>query len=398
MVILKKSLFLKNNKDTILVFFLTILIFYLLIEYSNSDIRAHLKHVVNINSGISSYPPNFLYYLLVNMLSGFTSNFHLLLVSAIIVLASSVTLKYMVTKYIITDYLAIKGIVFPQKSTILVSIGLLFFFSIPDYYCITQLEYWYSCRFPPHVWHNSTILLVFPFAILLFWKQYKLMNFKTKNIKKELMFLSMLVIINIIIKPSFLFAFIPITGLYILKKYWSKGIKTIFIFLSPSIIGTCLILASYFLIFHFQTGTMHDEKSSIYISNFFEIFNFWMPNWYIPISLIISFIFPILFYLLYSKYIKDSLTQYTLLIVFFSILISAFIMEDGPRKSHGNFIWQNVIAVYIIELVTTLHFITVYRINSLKNKKIKLLSFIFLLHSISGIAYLIKTIFIGNYF
>jgi len=387
----------KKNKDTFLIFIFSVVLFYLIINLSFSDIKDHLKHVVNINNDSSTYPPNFLYYFLANLFSGFTNNFQLLTFSAIFILALSVTFKYEVTKYIIRDFSNQKSIVITNNQIILFALSLLFFFSIPDHYSLLHLKHLYSSRFPPQVWHNSTTIFVFPFALLLFWKQYKFMTFNFINKKKQLLIISLLIIINVFIKPSFLFVFIPITGLFILNNFWKKGIKTMFIYALPSIIGGGLILLSYILIYHLQTGSMHSQNSGIYISAPFEIFFLWIPKWYLPISLLMSFIFPIIFFMLYTNFIKDKLVKYGLSILFLSILISAFIMEEGPRRTHGNFIWQNYIAVYIIELITTLFFISIYFLKNQNKIKLKVLKIIFALHILSGIAYIMKIIYTGDY-
>ena len=389
----------KKYIDVILIFFLMVIIFTLILKFSRLDLHAHIAQAQKMNSDQASYPSNFLYYLLLNFFSFFNTNFYTRIGVAILLLSLATTAKYVISKTIIFEYLSINKISYPINKIALFSLGLLLMFSIPDFYSLFTLDYWYLSRFPPTVWHNSTTIFVFPFAILLFWKQFLFMHSYSKTNFKTIIVLIGLVILNIIIKPSFLFVFIPVTGIYILITQWKKGLRKMFIFALPSIVGILLLLFSYLLIYQLQTGSFQKESSSISLSPLFYLYQKWMPLWYIPISLLISLLFPIiLFFIFLKNKININLSTYTFSMTFLAILISAFVIETGPRETHGNFIWQNIIAVYILQLVSTILYIQ-YRINPQKSMiKKNILLFIFSLHIISGVLYISRIILFNDVF
>lgn len=125
--------------------------------------------------------------------------------------------------------------------TILISIlflALLFCFAIPEIYNFFFLKKMYLGRTPSVVWHNSTIIAVFPFAILLFWRQLRLFDSKdTSLFNKDVLIVILLVVLNILIKPSFIFVFIPVTAVLILRDFRINEYKKYAIKLFPLFIG-----------------------------------------------------------------------------------------------------------------------------------------------------------------
>ena len=73
-----------------------------------------------------------------------------------------------------------------------------------------------------------------------------------------------------------------------------------------------------------------------------------------------------------------------------AVLISAFVVEEGPRMTHGNFVWQNVVCTYLLFL-STIAYLTP-KILDIKSwvLKDKIMITLLTLHGFSGIVYLIK--------
>ncbi len=164
--------------DNVIVLLITFCIFMYIGTFIGNDLRVHLLQVIKINNGEASYPPNFLYYFLANFFSLFSKDIVPLYISGFTILSFSMLLQYVVTKEIISASLAYSKVKVSYSFIIAVSVSLLLFFPIPDYYHLVELKLMYLGKVTPHVWHNSTIIFLQPFTLLLFWEEYKVISRK----------------------------------------------------------------------------------------------------------------------------------------------------------------------------------------------------------------------------
>ena len=382
----------KNNIfkqiDSILIFIFCVLLFTFLVKYVPTDIQLHNNSLEKRNLENAPYPPNFLYFFLVNLFSGFSNNRFLMDGAAIILLSLATTAKFIISKIIIVDLSKTFNIRYSHKNLSLIALALFFCFAIPDFYNIFISKKMYIGKFVPTVWHNSTTIFLFPIAILLFWKQLKVFDNNTILPFKDLVLISFLVIINILIKPSFIFVYIPVTFLMLLKSFRTDNPKRFLLKLTPLFIGGLLILLQYILIYHFEYGILHSEPSSVKISAPFELLRKRNPIWYIPISFFSSLALPLLSMITYRKIFKFMPFVYALCLTIVGILISAFILESGPRMWHGNFGWQNKICTYLLMLSTITFIIPKIKDNIPDSRTTKFLLIVIVVHSLSGIIYI----------
>ena len=383
-----------NYLDHLLVFVFCVLVFNFLTEHVGTDINVHLEQIIKINSGEAPYPPNFLYYFIVNLFSGFSSQKESLFQVGIVILALATTAKYSISTHIIAHYSKQHQLTLKQVKFI----ALLLFccFAIPDGYNVIVLKKMYLGRLVPTVWHNSTTIFLFPFALLLFWKQLKVFQHPTPS-AKALMLLNALVVVNILIKPSFLFVYLPVTALLLLKQFRVQHFKKLLLSLTPMLTGGTLILLQYALIYALNFGSFQPETSSVTISTPFELWAKWVPMWYIPIAFLFSLTLPIATMVAYKAIFKFQPFVYALCLSIAGIVLAAFVMETGPRMLHGNFMWQNVICTYCLFLTTILFLIPKFFGNNPIPKTVKVLGVILLLHSLSGIAYLTNIAYTLSY-
>ena len=381
----------KKNLDTIILFAFFMGVFTILMYSVHTDMQAHIKHIVDINNNEKSYPPNFAFYWLVNILSGFSDKY----MRPVTILLMSVVsvIKYIVSKRIIAE---LNPSVFFEQSHSrilnLIAISLFFCFAIPDPYSFLILNKMYLGRFAPIVWHNSTTIMLFPFAILLFWRQLKVFE-SVDNLKiRDVIILNVLVFLNIVIKPSFIFVYAPVTLLFILKNTTKYSIRKTLLILTPIVTAAIIIALQYFLIYILQIGSIQEERSSIALSYPFTVISTWIPKWYVPISLLLSFTLPIYTMIFYKEIFKFKPFIYSLHLTITGIIISAIIIEEGPRMYHGNFGWQNVICSYLLFL-STLSFLAPKFISANSRSKKDIIALVILtLHVLSGILYLTKII------
>ncbi len=374
-----------------LLFILAFLILEGIIQLDiSTDIQAHIEFVKNIQNG-TNLPPNFLFYCSVLLCSFFSSSTSVLLQTAVVILSFSIFFKfYFSLKFIGHSNASSSKTLLEQDYIPALFIAMLCFsFAIPNPFSIS----FYLGQTPPNIWHNSTIIFLMPFAILLFWKSAQHIENPTK---KSLIGIFILVFLNAIIKPSFLFVFIPAFAIISFVK--NKISKILFFNLIPVFFAGILILLQFLLIFVMDDNSIYEraEKSSVFISPF-EIWSYFSKN--IPVSILISISFPIAISVAYFKKLKNKLEfQYSWLCYFIAITIFALVVESGPRKYHLNFSWQNIVCSYLLFLVTGKLWIN----QLIKRKKLlKVDLFIlglFFLHFLSGMAYIIRLFLRNTYY
>ena len=207
----------KSNIDTLLLFFLMFSVYSFIVYFSSkrldSDFYAHIEHIININQGIKDYPSNFLFFLLANLLSLFSSNRFFLYIILIFLLSVSTIFKYIITKKIVSDFI-VKDLFLKRKVVIVISFICFFMYAIPDPFLFLIHKRMYLGKIVPIVWHNSTSIILFPFALLLFWKQLLIINGKQKITTKNTLLILLLIFLNVIIKPSFIIVYLPAQKLF----------------------------------------------------------------------------------------------------------------------------------------------------------------------------------------
>lgn len=384
----------------LLIFFLFFLkIYYFLILNFSTDFPTHIKFAAKANNSEELYPPYFMYFFLVNLLSGFTSNLSLMYKAGALILSLSTVGKYIVSKHFINQYILKRYIKFRRGVLFFLALGLLFCFAMPDIYSFFILKFMYLGRIPSTVWHNSTMILMFPFAIMLFQQQLKLS--KLKNLKifdKEILIVTGLIILNLCIKPAFLIVFFPVSFFMILYNFKKDNFKDTFVKLVPLFIGSLVLLIQYVIIFYLSLGSFKEEENSIVVGIPFEFLRNFVPYWYIPIGLLISYIFPLATVFCYKEILKFQPFKHALAYSFLGLLISIFIIEDGSRRFDGNFTWQNIICMYLLILSTAVFLAKKLWTKERYSNKMIFLGILFIIHVLSGVLYLFKIYYTKSYF
>jgi hypothetical protein len=386
---MKNKLF---NTTTFLITVAAYFFFHHFLMKIGGDIGPHAYQILYAGAGTQPLPPNFIYYLLVWSLTLFSKDIEIIKKVSVFVLALSVGFKYRVTQYIILDYCQrLKNLqITPKLIRIiaLLSLFLLIVFTIPDaWYFASRQSSFYIGRLVPNVWHNSTVIFLFPFALLLFWEQYCILAYdKTINLKK----LILLVVVNILIKPSFFFIYAMTVPFFILYKF--KSDKNIIKNFIPLIAGLVLIGIQTYLLFFLHYGIKIETKNALEITTPFASWKMFMPTEHILNGLLNTFALPLAFLILFfNKIIKKPYLILMVIGYFVSaLLLFAFVSEAGERAIHGNFIWQCILASYLVFLAVILESIRFYSENPGKNLLKFIILFILLgAHAYSGVLYFI---------
>jgi hypothetical protein len=359
------------------------LFFHFLIYQVPADIQVHTYSVLSVNQGYAEYPANFLYYFIISLFSGFSENIDILYLVVIFVLAFSVYLKFYITRNIFIEYFKINYLN-PLSNWLLsaCSVGLVFCFSIPTF-SFHQLNY--LGYFTGNVWHNSTVIFLFPFALLLFWRSF-LFLYHQRDSKKDWLWLFILIFLNVAIKPSFIFVYIIIFPIFLFSQYFKhRNIRLFIIKALPVCFAAFLVLLSYLLIYE---KTSSQDGVTIAWNYIWNLYNPTFIGRFLAFML--SFLFPLMYIILDKKFYRKKIIVYSLSYILIAFLIFLLFIETGPRMNDGNFSWQLIVCTYILFAVSLMQTLANF---SLEKIKINLLLFsIFGLHVFGGVLYVIKII------
>ncbi len=372
------------------------LVVFLFMYFNNilTDIQDHAQFIkVSIES--KTILANFLYYLTVFIVSGFSLNIKKLFITSIIVLTIANVIKFILSYKLINNTI-FKDFKFENKTK-----ELLFFCCLISLFLlhpiITPLDfsnyYFYLGKLAINIWHNSTTIFVMPFVILLVFYSY---SYLKNNSIKNLLFIFIFGLLLIFVKPSFIFTFFIVYPLFVLYYYrFSKS--TLLVAINLFILALFLLL-QYLIIYKF--GNYDDliyesQKSEIKIRPFL-IFSKYSENIYV--DFLSSILFPFLFYLSDLKNNKKLLLlNYMWALLIGSLVIGILFVETGPRLGHGNFLWQIPMSNYILFLVSTFLFLKKIFIYNINRYDIMLI-IIWFLHLLSGVFYLKQLLLAHSYY
>ena len=200
---------------------------------------------------------------MVNIFSFFTAGVTATELSLCGLLALAGTYRYHLSVTQINRVLGKEQIIKHTENQLLASllaISMLFVFVIPLPGFLTDDCYMYIGTYTPNVWHNSTILFLFPFAILLFeqsWRQLQAFSTKRNSL------ILLLIILNLLIKPSFFFVFICVFPLMLLYKYQLR--KEFWMSIIPVFLGGVLLVVQFVIIYKVNTQVLKDASSVIFM-------------------------------------------------------------------------------------------------------------------------------------
>mgnify|MGYP001240476092 CR=1 FL=1 len=338
-----------NNPIIILFIFISIIIglfmplFYKLIFgtngealYITTDFSAHIKFVIkgSTDGVFPSYP---FYHILLFILSGGSKDMMYLSYLSVLVLTFFTTLKVMFSYYIINKEIQMKW-----KSVI---ISLILIFTMPI--CNWWSNNIYLGQLTPNVWHNPTTIVAMPLAIILFF--YTCKKLHTLDLKNYFI-ISGLVVINLLCKPNYLLAYLPVFIIFLVCKFIKnkdfKVLKGIVIISFSSI----AVLICQFL---FTYGGNNVSGGIVFAP--LAVWGHYSPN--VLASLFLSIAFPLVYAIIYFSKVrvnKSIIFSWAIFIV--SLLQFTFLAESGVRGLDGNFGWGCFISLYILFLTTAIDF------------------------------------------
>jgi len=384
-----------NQHFYIVVFFAVALFFYGLLYAFNvqTDIQKHIEFAGAMLQG-TNFPPTFLYFAAISIFALFQNDYNSLLFASLIVLSFAVAFKFHITARLFAKKTDLsktfsKDKVYLISNIVGVCLITVFCIYLPKELGLTT--HFLIGQIPPNIWSNSTTIFLMPFAILLFWHSYILLE---KFEMKDFWMVLVMIFLNIVTKPNFFLCFVAVFPLMALIRYRLN--KEFFLCLIPPFFGFALIILEYFAIYRLGTYGYGDPGESGVTIAPLVWWRLYATN--IPVSILISAAFPLVYLLFYFKRVKEEpFLYYAYLLFAVGVAILVFFGETGPRESHGNFQWQAMVSNYILFFAVAIDFVRVFLQTRALNLKDKIIVAVFALHLFSGWLYLAKTLIRGNY-
>lgn len=276
----------------------------------------------------------------------------------------------------------------------------------------------------PHVYHNPTMNIMKPFALLLFFMTLRLF-FNAKPLSRYwIMPFALITALSLVAKPNFAIAFVPTLGLLtfllmiaryqdipailkqpltIIRAFFYKNLETaddLPRMFHPSYINWAVLIAGIvlptFLVLYIQTLTW-TSTGGIGIDPFRVLFE-WTLHYeenadkQIFYKFIMSAAFPIAVYLLHlTKSYKNFMLNLAWLLFFVSATY-LYLIVDYTSIAAGDFTWSAQIATLILFVCSTIFMVKHYS-NALTGDKLSPVQWVilllcigvFILHVVGGI-------------
>jgi len=202
----------------------------------------------------------------------------------------------------------------------------------------------------PSVWHNVTLIMVKPFALLSVF--YTIKFFKT-NTYNYFILAVVVSIISIFAKPNYIIVFLPSLAVYmLLKKYFSRQ-QLIFALI---IISLSVVALSYQFVNEYENSNPEEGRV---IFDFLGVWSLYTPS--VIVSILMALGLPALISIFNFKSVKSNeYIKFTWLLVLFSTILFTCFAESGRRYSDGNFSWSWMISLGLIYIFTIIEYFKQY--------------------------------------
>lgn len=333
-----------------------------------ADLAPHADMTIAaIQSG--DWPGNFLFYGLNAVFAGFSTDVRVVRIAAAVILTLAVMAKYVVSWRFADMELRRLGVgqgSVPALAAVLVL--LMFCFSIPT-------TTFYIGQLPANVWHNSTTILLMPFAILLF--ATSLAYVRTLD-RKWLIWALVVGLLGILTKPTFAMALGFALPLFALVE--RRSLRAFGGAVALSVGLAVLIGLQYLYIYHLGPGTAETDSDVV-----LKPFHVWQTySQSIWVSVLASLAFPLVaLAVLRRRLWSYDAFRLAVLVTITAVGMFALLSEVGPREFDGNFAWQAYVAVFMLFMVVLVRSIAAWR-EGLDRFSIALIATGFLVHVASG--------------
>ena len=364
-----------------------------------TDIQLHVGMLQKVLRGQGSVPANFGFYAVVRIASGFSERPGYLLAAAIGVIGLAWGALVVVSGYggrrlgpapALGEQEA--GPLPGTLAVLLAAAGSCLLFPLP-----ASAEGWYLGLLPPNVYHNSTIICALPFSVLAFWLGAKRLASSIWPALTDDVVLALVLVVGAIFKPSYAFAFVPAYAVLFVRQF---GLRL------PALGRLAVALLPVLLVIVGQLfWTRQHPHDTLYGASTLALG--WPAGWrtFVPdfgparaaACAASSLLVPVAAYVLRPAWLRRQPHQLALGCLLAGLLLFLLVHETGLRARHGNFIWQVVAANHVLHWLILLEGLTWVPANAGQRRRKTLLLGLLAIEVISGIVYLVSSLFRGVY-
>lgn len=242
----------------------------------------------------------------------------------------------------------------------------------------------------PNIWHSPTYDAIRPISLLtviLFADAICGRRLPMPRIAV----LMILVVLGILLKPSFFAVFFPAVVCYaVLDMLWNRNVvfptKMLCAVLIPAVIAFVMFIRLFF------SGNV-DGGSGIELDFFFNPYS---PNPIISYLLLLAFVLYVMIVCRKRIFARNSQYVFVVLLLVVGICESAFITESGPYKDACNFSWGYMNAAFIAWIFFLSLFVRQVRESNLTRMTVGIGTALVSAHFISGVYYFFWLLFVSS--
>lgn len=256
----------------------------------------------------------------------------------------------------------------------------------------------YLGQLPPNLFHNSTEIFLLPLALLLFWLSAQ---FLRSGENRWLGWMAVVGAINVLAKPSFVFAVLAVFPLMALARF-RFGAR---LWKAAGVSAVIALFVGLQYLYIYKSGATEEvyrlagfggEAQSEVRLDPFNVWSHFSPN--IPLSLLASLAFPLVAVAAYPRQIASyDLVRYSAALMAASVVIFSLFTETGVREFQGNFAWQAMVSNYILFLVVLIRVWSLESFHRVDARSVAV-SVAFAAHVVSGLVFLAYYLANGTYF
>lgn len=352
-----------------------------------SDFYGHTKTLHEVLIHQTGWPAHIGFYAITALMSGFSTDLTHIHVAGAVVVSAAVVAKLVIT--FVQGQRLSEGSINPWQ-WVFACLVLNFGLSIPNIWL-----HWFSRQYLVgnvtfNVWHNSTTMLVMPFAMMQFVSAYRWL---VSGVRRDLVMMVVWGVLAVCVKPSYLMAFLP-----------SFGVMTVWRWhLSRPTLDAIIACSALFAILLLQKSLLQSAGNLVGVE--FGWLRTWRtyhqgarwPDLSIALSFLLSLWLPMAVLWWRPTLRKDWLVRFGFVQFGFAVMISMVLSESGTRMFHGNFVWQVVICCFLLYWGLAIRALQMVPVSTLLVKRWHLVAGLAMLHLICGLGYLVRAIVVYTF-
>jgi hypothetical protein len=207
----------------------------------------------------------------------------------------------------------------------------------------------YIGYFPTTVYHNPTIILLRPLALLLFVRALSIFDEVWARSRRPILAAAALVVVSSLAKPSYGICLLPGLLLFCAVRQMKTESVDRRLTLLGFVLPMLLSFAAQYIFTYAQSGgeSLGVELAPLY---FFQetLRQLHKPVWLLP-KLMLSLLFPLCVLCLDPRAAVRRVPLALAWVVFaIGAFYSYFVIESGPGRLDGNFTWSGQISLYVL--------------------------------------------------